>query len=91
MPVAELIGIAAAVLTTFGFLPQLVKLVRTKETAGISSLMIAQVSMGLFLWFIYGILRRDPILIGANGISLSITLLTLSLVLRYRNAKGWKD
>ncbi len=91
MLIAETIGVLAAVLTTFGFLPQLMKLLKTKETAGISTIMIIQISTGLFLWFLYGILKKDPILIGANGISLSITLITLSLVLRYRNAKSWKD
>jgi MtN3 and saliva related transmembrane protein len=91
MPIAEPIGVLAAILTTFGFIPQLIKLLKTRETAGISVIMIAQVATGLFLWFLYGILKKDPILIGANGISLSITLITLSLVLRYRNAKSWKD
>ena len=62
------IGFCAAFLTTFGFVPQFIKLIKTKQTEGLSLLMMIQISCGLLLWLIYGILRKDIVLIAANGI-----------------------
>lgn len=79
------IGVAAAILTTFSFIPQIIKVYRNKSAKDVSLLTLLQLSGGVFLWVIYGIYRSDPIIIAANSITL-ISLITL-LFLWYRYAR----
>ncbi|MCX9011569.1 MAG: SemiSWEET family transporter [Candidatus Methanoperedens sp.] len=76
-----IIGIAAALLTTFGFVPQIIKMHRTKSSRDVSLATLVQFSAGVFLWALYGIHLGDPILIAANVISF-ITL-AAAIVLYY--------
>jgi MtN3 and saliva related transmembrane protein len=73
----KLIGIAAATLTMFSFVPQIVRALRTKSVKDVSPVTLFQLSTGVFLWIIYGIYLRDPIIIAAN----LITLITLGILL----------
>jgi len=79
-----LIGLAAAVLTTSSFVPQIVKIIKTKGTKDISLLMYAVITVGFFLWLVYGILREDPAIIFANVIALILGLFILLLKLKYK-------
>ena len=76
------IGVLAAILTTFGFVPQIIKIYRTKSIENISILTLWQFGFGVTLWMIYGIYRKDNILIISNFISL-ITLITLIILYYY--------
>jgi MtN3 and saliva related transmembrane protein len=71
------IGFSAACLTMFGFLPQIIKVAKTKSAKDVSLVTLLQLSAGVLLWIIYGIYRKDIIIILAN----SITLLTLIILL----------
>lgn len=82
------IGFCAAALTTFSFVPQFLKIIRSKRTEGISLLMIFQISSGLFLWVIYGLLRKDIVLIIANGVGFVIVIATLFVYLIYSKEKS---
>lgn len=82
--VINIIGFSAAILTTFGFVPQFLKTVKTKQTAGLSLHMMIQMSLGLLLWFIYGLLRKDIVLIAANSVGFLIIFSTLVIYLKYR-------
>lgn len=49
-----IIGAIAACLTTFSFVPQVVKVIKTKDTSGISLLMYLMSCLGIFMdgaWF----------------------------------------
>lgn len=70
------IGVAAAVLTTFSFVPQIIKVYKHKSAKDVSLVTLIQLSSGVFLWVIYGLYRRDPIIIAANSVTL-ISLVTL--------------
>lgn len=76
-----LIGIAAALLTTFGFVPQIIKMHTTKSSRDVSLVTLFQFSAGVFLWTFYGLHLGDNIIIAANA----ITFLTLvaAIVLYY--------
>lgn len=78
-----LLGLVAAVCTTFSFLPQAVKIIKTKETGGISLMMYLFLECGLILWLIYGILIKSFPLMLANGIALILSSLILILKIRY--------
>lgn len=54
-----MIGFIAACLTTFGFVPQLIKILRTKDTSAISLGMYAMTVSGIALWFIHGVMIAD--------------------------------
>jgi len=69
MSIATIIGFIAAGCTTFSALPQLVKTIKTRRTADLSLYMYSLMSVGVFLWLIYGIMVVDWPLILANGIS----------------------
>lgn len=72
----KIIGMIAAVLTMFSFIPQIVKSVKTRSVKDVSLLTLWQLSAGVFLWIVYGVYRRDFIIITANLVTLT-TLFTL--------------
>lgn len=78
-----LIGIAAALLTTFGFVPQIIKMHRTKSAKDVSLVTLFQFSAGVILWTLYGIHLGDSIIIAANVITF-ITLV-VAIIFYYRN------
>jgi len=67
----------AATLTMFSFIPQIARSLRTKSVKDVSPVTLFQLSAGVFLWMVYGIARRDPIIIGAN----LITFISLSVLI----------
>lgn len=80
----EIIGYLAGSLTTIAFLPQVVKASRTKSTHDISLLMFSLFSMGVFLWFIYGLFLNSLPVIIANAVVLVFALLILIMKLKYK-------
>ncbi len=64
-----LIGIVAALFTTFGFIPQIIKMHRTKSATDVSLTTLLQFSAGAILWTLYGIHLEDTIIIAANTIT----------------------
>lgn len=78
------IGIIAAFLSTVSSLPQVIKTIKLKETKDISFWMWAFLAAGIFLWLIYGILRKDLPITLANGVSLFLVLIVLGLKIKYK-------
>lgn len=77
------IGLLAAALTTVSFLPQVIKIIKTKHTKDISLLMYMIFITGIILWLIYGIsLKELPIIIG-NGITFILALTILILKIKH--------
>jgi MtN3 and saliva related transmembrane protein len=70
----ELIGFAAALLTTGSFFPQVWKIWKTKSTRDLSWVMVAMFTCGVGLWLIYGILMKSPSITVANSIAFSLWL-----------------
>ncbi|UCE36422.1 MAG: SemiSWEET family sugar transporter [Thermoplasmata archaeon] len=79
-----ILGLVAATLTTLAFLPQAVKTIKTKHTKDLSLGMYCVLTIGIFLWLLYGILIGDIPIILANGITLLFCLTILSLIIRYK-------
>jgi MtN3 and saliva related transmembrane protein len=79
----QAVGSAAAMLTMFGFLPQVLKMLKTHSVKDVSFLTIIQTDIGVFLWIVYGIYRRDTILIIANVVSFMIVSTALWLYIKY--------
>ena len=77
------IGSIAAFLTTIAYIPQAVKVRRTRHTKDLSVWMLGILTSGIFLWTIYGILLGDRILIIANGFSSFISAYILYMKVRH--------
>lgn len=77
----ELVGSAAALLTTGAFFPQAIKTIRRRETAGLSLVMYLMLVCGVSLWLFYGILLGSWPLILANAIVILPQLAILILLL----------
>ena len=80
----ELIGSGAAILTMFGFVPQILKIYHSKSVEDVSFLMLVQFSFGMLLWLLYGIHIQDKILIVSNAVSFSTLIVAVGLYLKYR-------
>lgn len=78
MALIDVLGYAAASLTTVSFVPQAAKTLRTGDTAAISLRMYLLFTTGVALWGLYGVLRGDGPLIVANA----ITLVSAGLILQ---------
>lgn len=80
----ELIGSSAALLTMFGFVPQILKIYKTQSVEDVSLIMLLQFCLGMFLWLLYGLHIQDNILIVANIVSFSSLIIAIGLFFKYR-------
>ena len=78
----ELLGLAAGTLTTVSFVPQVVRIVRTRSAHDISWWMFGIFTAGVALWLWYGIVVDALPVIVANVVTL--TLASAILVLKWR-------
>ncbi|MCG6967171.1 MAG: SemiSWEET transporter [Chromatiaceae bacterium] len=77
------IGLLAAVLTTAAFVPQVVRILRTRDTNAISLWMYLLFATGVALWCVYGLLLWLWPVILANGITLALALVVIGFKLRH--------
>ncbi|WP_083852686.1 SemiSWEET transporter [Pedobacter arcticus] len=80
---STVIGLAAAFCTTVSFVPQALKIIRTKNTKSISLSMYLLFVLGVTLWLIYGIWVNDLPVTIANGITLIFAGSILYFKLKY--------
>ncbi len=80
---ANLIGYLAATLTTGAFIPQAIKTIRTRETHAISFWMYLAFTLGVVLWFFYGVALGSWPIIAANAVSFVLAATILALKVRY--------
>lgn len=81
--IVNLVGGAAAALTTVCWLPQAFKIIRTRDTAAISLLTYSAFAVGLVLWLCYGILLGSWPIIGSNVVTLVLVIVIIVLKLRH--------
>lgn len=81
--VASLVGYMAATLTTIAFLPQVLHILRTRNTAGISLAMYSAFTLGVAMWLVYGLLLHAWPIILANVVTLALSASVLVLKLRH--------
>jgi len=83
----KIVGIIAAICTTSGFIPQIIKGIRTKKLEDISPVMYFLLLFGLSMWLFYGIHLKDMIIIGANAAALLFSIVILTLRYKYMRQK----
>jgi len=74
----------AGALTSTGYLPQIIKGLRTKRMDDVSLLMPAVLGLGMFLWLIYGLVREDPAIVLANVVGSCLTAMLVAMKLHSR-------
>jgi len=77
------LGAVAAALTSFGFVPQIMKMWQTRSVRDISLFTLFQMIAGVILWAIYGAHLRDPVILIANLVSFSTLAIAIAIYLRY--------
>ena len=80
----KLIGLAAAALTTFSFVPQIIKIKKVKSSRDVSLVTICQFMAGVTLWVFYGVYLKDTIIIAANAVTLLTLIILLYFYFKYR-------
>ena len=78
------IGFFAAFCTTFAFLPQAIKVYKTKSTKDISLYMFLIFTIGVLSWLIYGLIINDWPVILANAVTLILSFFILIYKLKYK-------
>ena len=84
MDVTSIIGFIAAFFTTISYIPQLIKVMRSKSTEDLSLTTFLLLFLGLCLWLVYGILLKNFPLIIANVITLFFISLILIHKIKYK-------
>jgi MtN3 and saliva related transmembrane protein len=78
------LGIIAAILITSSFVPQIRKALTVRSMHDVSVYLLVLLIAGFSLWVLYGTYRGDRIIIGANIVNASLTIMLLILKIRYR-------
>jgi MtN3 and saliva related transmembrane protein len=68
------IGYIAAICTTIAYIPQVVKIHKTRKTTDISTGMFVLISTGVLLWLVYGIILMSIPMILANMVTFILSL-----------------
>jgi MtN3 and saliva related transmembrane protein len=82
----EGIGLLAAALTTYSFLPQVYKTWKTKDVSAFSLTTFSLFFTGIICWLIYGIYMQSLSMILANTITLVSSFLILVFIIKYRKS-----
>jgi len=79
----DILGIIAGICTTGSFIPQMIKILKTKHTKDISLIMYVVFTVGIVLWLVYGVLIMEIPVIVANVTALIFCSVILAAKIRY--------
>ena len=80
---ASAVGYAAAILTTISFVPQVLKVWRTRSARDVSLGMYSLFTLGIFTWLVYGGLIESWPVILANFVTLVLAGMVLAMKLKF--------
>jgi MtN3 and saliva related transmembrane protein len=83
----EIIGLIAAVCTTFAFVPQVMKVWKTKQAKDLSLRMYSIMFLGILLWLVYGILIDSLSIILANVVTATLVGTILVYIIQGKDTK----
>jgi MtN3 and saliva related transmembrane protein len=79
-----IIGIAASVCTGGCLIPQLITILQKKKAENVSVGMLVVMFTGVSLWVVYGVYKKDWIIIISNSFSILINAIITILSIRYK-------
>ncbi|MTK52731.1 SemiSWEET transporter [Paludibacter sp.] len=83
-----IVGYTAGVCSAICQFPQAYKVFKTKDTHSISLGMYLTMTIGVILWFTYGVLIEDMPMMLANGVGLVPSFYTLYVTIRNSKSKN---
>ena len=83
MTTVEALGYVAAGFTTIAFVPQALKVYRTKSARDLSLPMFILFTIGILFWLIYGILIKSSPVIAANAVTFVLASIILFHKFKY--------
>jgi MtN3 and saliva related transmembrane protein len=83
--IADYVGYAGGFVSAITFLPQVIKLWKTKSVKDLSSLTLFFLFLNVSLWLVYGILVNARPIMVTNGIVLSMIIIMIYFKYTYRN------
>lgn len=84
---ADAIGIVAGVLTTLAFVPQVIRVWRTRSARDLSLASFAIFTAGVALWMLYGVAIEALPVIVANAVTLVLAAAILVMKLAFDRPK----
>ena len=88
MQLPELVGYAAASLTTASFIPQAWLTFKTRDVSGISLGMYSVFTAGIALWLVYGLMIQAWPVVIANVITLVLAASILVMRLKFKSKQA---
>jgi MtN3 and saliva related transmembrane protein len=83
MELVDFIGYIAATLTTAAFLPQVLKVWKSKSTKDLALPTLLSFILGVGMWLAYGLLVKSTPVIIANAVTLVLNLVILRFKIKY--------
>jgi MtN3 and saliva related transmembrane protein len=83
MELVDFVGYLAATLTTAAFLPQVLKIWKSKSTKDLALPTLGSFILGVGMWLAYGLLVKSTPVIIANAVTLVLNLVILRFKLKY--------
>ena len=87
MDFTEVLGIVAGVFTSASLLPQVIKILKEKKVEDLSVTMFVSLMIGVLLWIVYGVFKKDFPIIVTNSFSVLLNLFILILRAKYKKGK----
>ncbi len=84
IPVADYVGYAGGFVSAITFLPQVIKIWKTKSVKDLSSLTLLLLFVNVSLWLVYGILVNASPIMATNGIVLSMIIAMIYFKWKFR-------
>ncbi|MCC7040721.1 MAG: SemiSWEET family sugar transporter [Burkholderiales bacterium] len=84
---ADPLGVVAGVLTTIAFIPQVLRIRRTRSAHDVSWLLFGILALASTLWLWYGVRLHSLPLIATNVVTLALQLWIVALKWRYGRAE----
>ena len=82
--IVKYIGFFAAFCTTIAFLPQAIKVFKSKSTKDISLYMFLIFTIGVLSWLVYGLIINDMPIILENAVTLILSFFILIYKIKYK-------
>ena len=82
----KIIALLAAILTSTGFVPQIIKGFQTRHVKDVSLMTLVFTALGTFCWAIYGFSLGDMIIILANIFTCTTVIILMLMKILYRQA-----
>ncbi|MBD8084184.1 SemiSWEET transporter [Chryseobacterium caseinilyticum] len=80
----NILGLIAGALTSIAALPQLLKVLKTKNTKDLSAMMLVILISGLSLWVWYGLINDELPIILSNAFAVLLNMILLFCKLTFK-------